>query len=102
MHLSRLCSQSFGLGVGLFTKSRNNTMYQSRENWFLGEKSDCLAKNTFLGENAEGEDADYWRHFLSLKKPLFSHSGFKRLLLQTCKNQGLFGKVKIQRASLSG
>ena len=32
MHLSQLCSQSFGLGVGLFNKSRNNTLYQNRKN----------------------------------------------------------------------
>ena len=56
--------ESFGLGVGLFTKSRNNTLYQSRENWLLGEKLIAWGKILFFGKICRGEDADYQRHFL--------------------------------------
>ena len=37
MHLSQLCSRSFGMGVGLFIKSLNKTLYQIWEKWFHGE-----------------------------------------------------------------
>ena len=69
MHLGQLCRQSFGLGVGLFTKSRNNTLYQCRENRFHGEKLIAWGKILFLGKICWGEYADNWRHFLSKKKP---------------------------------
>ena len=42
--------RSFGLGVGLFTKSRNNTLYQRRENLFLGEKLIAWGKMLSLGK----------------------------------------------------
>ena len=69
MHLSQLCSQSSGLGVVLFTKSRNNTLYQHRENGFLGEKLIAWGKILFLGKICSEEDADNRRHFLSKKNP---------------------------------
>ena len=36
--LANFAADLSGVEVGLFTKSRNNTLYQRRENWFLGEK----------------------------------------------------------------
>ena len=68
MYLGQLCSRSFGLGVGLFTKSRNNTLYQHRENWFLGENLIAWGKILFLGKICWGEDADNRHHFLVKKK----------------------------------
>ena len=56
--------------MGLFTKSRNNTLYQRRENWFLGAKLIAWGKILFLGKICRGEDSDIQRHFLSKKKNL--------------------------------
>ena len=74
---SRLCSQSFGLGLGLFTKSRNNTLYQSRENWFLWKKLIAGGKYFSWGKFAEGKTPNIGTTFLAKKKKtLFIMTGF--------------------------
>ena len=63
-------SRSFGLGVGLFTKSRNNTLYQRRENSSHGEKLIACGKFFFWGKFAEGKTPIIGVTFLVKKTPV--------------------------------
>ena len=54
----------------------------------MAEKFSKRVENTV----GKGEVARYEQFLLVTNNFSFSHSVFKRLVLQTCKNQGLFGK----------
>ena len=58
----------------------------------MAEKFSKRVENTV----GKGEVARYQQFLLVTSNFSFSHSVFKRLVLQTCKNQGLFGKGLIQ------
>ena len=60
--LANFAADLSGVGVGLFIKSRNNTLYQRRENLFLGEK--LIA----WGKVAEGKTPTTSVTFLEKKK----------------------------------
>ena len=54
----------------------------------MAEKFSKRVENTV----GKGEVARYEQFLLVTSNFSFSHIVFKRLVLQTCKNQGLFGK----------
>ena len=54
--------------MGLFTRSRNKNLYQSMENWFLGEKLIALGKYFCWGKFAEEKKPIFGVNFLVKKK----------------------------------
>ena len=70
--MCNLADFAVNLGVGLLKKSRNNTLYQSMENWFPGEKLIAWGKYFYWGKFAEKKMPNIAVTFLVKKKTCYS------------------------------